>query len=53
LVITGNPVQGFFYYGPFDSLDAATEWAAREQDGEDWWAGPLDSPQHAGEDDVG
>lgn len=45
LVITGNPVDGFFYYGPFDNAGAAIEWAERNQDGQDWWIAPLANPQ--------
>lgn len=43
IVITGNPVDGFAYHGPFESEEEAQEWAENEcQD--DWWVAPLASP---------
>lgn len=27
IVIAGNPVEGFRYYGPFDDTQKATDWA--------------------------
>lgn len=45
LVITGNPVDGLFFYGPFDrDSDDAGIWCLHHQDGEDWWATRL-NPQ--------
>lgn len=35
LLITGNPVDGFTYYGPYNSSEAAAD--AGEQTGADWW----------------
>lgn len=40
-VITGNPVDGIFVYGPFDSTEEATEWCEENQDGQDWWLTEL------------
>ena len=45
IVITGNPVDGLIFYGPFteDSdpdLDAAG-WAEANLPGADWWVAPL------------
>lgn len=43
IIITGNPVDGFEYHGPFGSSDQAVTWAAAnpEIDGKDWWVAPL------------
>lgn len=41
IVITGNPVDGLFFNGPFGEHDGAVEWAEREQAGEDWWVAQL------------
>ena len=49
VVITGNPVDGLFFYGPFDSYDEATAYAERNHDGDDWWATKLQQPEE--EDD--
>lgn len=43
ILITGNPVDGFQYHGPFDSTEDAADWASRTQDA-DWWVAPV---QHA------
>lgn len=45
LIVTGNPVDGFFYYGPFADEDTTIEWANREQDGCDWWPTKLHAPE--------
>lgn len=44
IVITGNPVQGFFFYGPFQSETEAVDWAEREQSDFEWWIAPLQEP---------
>jgi len=31
IVIKGNPVDGFTFHGPFDSAEAASEWAGRSE----------------------
>jgi hypothetical protein len=41
MVITGNPVDGFFYYGPFEDHDHALGYAEVEHDGQDYWITPL------------
>ena len=38
-MITGNPLDGFVFHGPFDNRDDAIEWG--EMDGGDWWIAPL------------
>lgn len=45
IVITGNPVDGLFFYGPFATADEATEWAEVQQDGMEWWIAPLASQE--------
>lgn len=44
IVITGNPVEGLFFYGPFNDEACAVEWATRHHDGQDWWVTRL-NPQ--------
>ena len=33
----GNPVDGFFFVGPFDDRDDSVSYAEREHDSRDWW----------------
>lgn len=44
LVITGNPVDGLVYWGPFMSHDAAVEYADRGYRHADWWVTTLNPP---------
>jgi hypothetical protein len=41
VVISGNPVDGFFYYGPFDSAEAAASAAEDSVLDADWWISKL------------
>ena len=41
IVITGNPVDGLFFDGPFKTGEEAMEWADINQQGQDWWIAPL------------
>jgi hypothetical protein len=41
IVITGDPVQGFIFTGPFATHEAAEEWAG---DLQDWWSAFLIRP---------
>ncbi|MEA3639948.1 MAG: hypothetical protein VBE63_08390 [Lamprobacter sp.] len=43
LVISGDPVEGFAYYGPFQSIGDAIVWA--EENLEQWWIAPLQNPE--------
>jgi hypothetical protein len=42
IVITGDPVQGFIFTGPFTTHEAAEEWA---RDLQDWWSALLQPPE--------
>jgi hypothetical protein len=42
-VITGNPIRGFRYIGPFDSATTAAEYKAGCPD-RDWWVAELLAP---------
>lgn len=42
IIITGNPVEGFEYVGPFDSIEEAD--AASDRLDDQWWIAPLVSP---------
>lgn len=55
IVITGNPVDGFFYHGPFSALsEDASQWAD-DSDYADFWVTKLTPPgkcDFCGEDGV-
>lgn len=44
LVITGNPVDGLFFYGPFDDRESAVDWAETEQSDMEYWVSDLHTP---------
>lgn len=44
IVITGNPVDGCEYFGPFKTHEKATDYAERYLDG-DWWVTTLYKPE--------
>jgi hypothetical protein len=37
IVVTGNLINGFSFYGPFGSSPEAVEWASENLKGEEWW----------------
>lgn len=43
IVVSGNPINGFFYFGPFIDADAALVWA-KKAIGEAWWVTKLEGP---------
>lgn len=45
IVITGNPVSGLNFYGPFDTANEAVEYGHRNDEGGDWWVAPLVTPE--------
>lgn len=48
IVITGNPMDGFGYTGPFESADQANEWADMHVTREyDWWLAKVEAPTWA------
>ena len=46
IIVVGDPVFGFLFYGPFGSQAEAREWQmdnSKELDaGSDWWVAPLE-----------
>jgi hypothetical protein len=44
IVITGDPVEGFIFTGPFATHEAAERWAERLQD---WWTASLVPPERS------
>lgn len=40
----GNPVDGFFYVGPFEDRDVAVEYGESEWDQRDWWIVEIQPP---------
>jgi hypothetical protein len=45
IVITGDPVEGFIFTGPFTTHEAAERWAEGMQD---WWTAFLQPPEQGG-----
>lgn len=43
IVLTGNPVEGFDIYGPFDDTETAVEWSMDNIES-DWWVTDAMSP---------
>lgn len=45
IVISGNPIDGCSFYGPFKTRDQANDWADRNVANEyDWWVTNLEEP---------
>jgi hypothetical protein len=46
LLITGNPWEGFEFYGPFETSEDAIAYAERKRlDGGDWWVCEINPPE--------
>jgi hypothetical protein len=45
IVIVGDPASGFAFHGPFESQDAAAEWADDECRKDSWSTAPLEEPE--------
>ena len=43
IAITGNPVDGFLFHGPFTNSDFAVNWAEQELSNSkpDWWVSEV------------
>jgi hypothetical protein len=46
IIITGNPVDGFGYFGPFKTCEHAFR-HAEELRLQEWWIAPLEAPNEA------
>jgi hypothetical protein len=46
LLIAGNPVDGFEFYGPFEDPMEAGDWAQAGLNGRDWWVANV-APPHS------
>lgn len=44
LVITGNPVDGLYYHGPFEDADHASNFCDAELDNTDYWVVQMKLP---------
>lgn len=51
IVIMGDPVDGFAYFGPFPDADSAVEWGNTNGDS-DWWITSLHDPELGDEVEV-
>lgn len=47
IIISGNPVDGFAYFGPFDDDVSAIDWADQQRLPEAWWMASLTSTANA------
>ena len=45
IVLTGNPVDGITFWGPFQTGEYANDWAQFHCRGTDWWITEVNSPQ--------
>jgi hypothetical protein len=45
ILITGNPIDGFSFYGPFKCITDLEEAANTLHTGEEWWIGKLNSTE--------
>jgi hypothetical protein len=47
IVVSGNPITGFWFTGPFSGEDIAAKWAESFYDSNyDWWISDLESPSY-------
>lgn len=44
IVVTGNPADGFMFFGPFMTGDDANAWADNERCTNPWWCVELGNP---------
>ena len=41
VLVTGNPVDGLEFYGPFPDAESAHDWAAGVLKNAEWWIAPM------------
>lgn len=46
ILITGNPIDGLTFVGPFDTRDEAIEFGQVNAEGGDWWIANLEPPEN-------
>ena len=46
ILIVGNPVDGFKYYGQFSDVDTALNWAEKNLRTEEYWFAELQNPDN-------
>jgi hypothetical protein len=44
IVVTGNPVDGCVFFGPFQSDDLALAWAEKHMGAYEFWVAPINVP---------
>lgn len=43
IIVTGNPVDGFFFYGPYPDFYEAQKAAEKEKENQEyWWIAPIE-----------
>jgi hypothetical protein len=50
IVVSGNPADGFSFYGPFPGAAEGNVWADRTRRNAEWWVARLEFPFPAPED---
>lgn len=51
IIVAGNPIDGFKFYGPFDDAGGANKWGDNNIRNEDWVVGGLIAPEPATDED--
>jgi hypothetical protein len=47
IVVSGNPVDGLWFTGPFSGAEVAAEWAESHYNPPyDWWIADMESPSY-------
>ena len=44
VILTGNPIDGFQAFGPFDTSEEAEQFVEQEADGIELWVIPVNDP---------
>ncbi len=52
MIITGDPIDGFRYFGPFADGNSACDWADSNVSEMNWWIAELNVPTAPADDDT-
>lgn len=44
IVVTGDPISGFQFFGPFPCETDAVDWADRQFNDREWWVAVVSNP---------
>lgn len=45
IIVAGNPIDGFEFFGPFGCETDAIDWADAAFDDREWWTGYVNNPK--------